>query len=189
LHIGKKNQEYWNHKLLNAVKEKNTTGISKAIKNGANLECADQDTLQKPLHIAAYSGHADVVIILIQAGADVNAQNKLGKTLLDLAHSTFNALNSLASGNLHKQQKIITLLKDKGAKCHNDYGIIPFLPPIITAVSLCILTSNHAAHACFSGLSFLGSIMYTKNKDRAALRSVSACLALIANKVEDCDYM
>ncbi len=56
------------------------------LKSGADLRRADiyGDT---PLHIAAAKGHADIVRLLIENGADKKIRNKNGKTPADLAQN------------------------------------------------------------------------------------------------------
>ena len=55
-----------------------------------------------PLHVAAYSGHKDIIEVLIGAGADPHTTNNKGETPLDVASKT----NSAALGVLVKAQKI-----------------------------------------------------------------------------------
>ena len=51
---------------------------------------AKDDDGSTPLHVAAYNGHKEIVVLLIDAGADVNAQDVLGsnkgKTPLNAAN-------------------------------------------------------------------------------------------------------
>ena len=42
-----------------------------------------------PLHLATRAGHAEVVLVLLQAGANVNAKNSDGDTALHVAASRF----------------------------------------------------------------------------------------------------
>jgi len=56
-----------------------------------------------PLHDAAYRGHKEIVELLIDAGADVNAKNNSGETPLDM-------------GIQLKQTEIADLLRKHGGK-------------------------------------------------------------------------
>jgi hypothetical protein len=65
---------------------------------------------EAPLHLAALDGRADVVAFLLERGAGVNAQNRMGLTPLDLA--LFG--KSIRREGQHDQ--VINLLIEKGGK-------------------------------------------------------------------------
>jgi hypothetical protein len=66
--------------LYNAAGAGDVEVVDVLLQSGANPEAACPRTQFRPLHAAAQRGHAAVIRRLLAAGADVNAQNKRGKT-------------------------------------------------------------------------------------------------------------
>ena len=66
-------------------------------------------TLFTPLHAAVASGHAEVVRLLLEAGADAGARNKRGKTPRQLAKK----LKALALLSLFRQHQGAGAAEDK----------------------------------------------------------------------------
>lgn len=73
------------------------------IGKGALVNSRESRNGATPLMVAAFEGHEDVVRILLEAGADVNAKDAEGNTALSLATT-------------RGHQDVIKLLKAKGAK-------------------------------------------------------------------------
>lgn len=62
-----------------------TDGVLSSIKSLANVDAFITDGSWTALAIAAYAGHADVCVILLQHGADPNLMTKDGSSPLVLA--------------------------------------------------------------------------------------------------------
>ncbi len=91
--------------VLGSCRHENPEYLKKLLQGGkpavlANAKDADDQT---PLHVAAYFDHLLVIKVLLEAGGDVNALNKDGRTPLDMAQR----------GN---SKKAIDLLKENGAQ-------------------------------------------------------------------------
>ena len=67
-----------------AVQGYKTEGISFLINHDADVNAADEQGVT-PLHVAAARGDADVIAVLVKAGADMRAVTKNGKTVWDFA--------------------------------------------------------------------------------------------------------
>jgi hypothetical protein len=81
----------------------------------ADTGLTNSQTLFTPLHAAAHGGHADCVAALLQAGADLGAKNRRGKTALQLAsrkrHAAVTALlsaSALAGGSCRSHRSSST---------------------------------------------------------------------------------
>lgn len=71
--------------LLTAALEGNATEVSDALQQGANIEARDSNGWT-PLMLAVYdSGNVDIVKLLLDHHADIDAQNGSGATALDYA--------------------------------------------------------------------------------------------------------
>ncbi len=62
------------------------------------------------MHDAACRGHADVVKLLLAAGADVNARNTVGSTPLDAAAKVYEFVD------LKKQKACAAIIRKHGGK-------------------------------------------------------------------------
>ncbi|MBI4041400.1 MAG: ankyrin repeat domain-containing protein [Deltaproteobacteria bacterium] len=72
--------------LFHAAKEGHIHALNTLIfQMNADVNVQDEKTGATPLHIAACEGHAAVVKVLVQANADINAQDKNGDTPLHFA--------------------------------------------------------------------------------------------------------
>lgn len=89
-----------------AINENDTVMIQALLKRGANVNLADSETGDTLLIFAARFSTPEVVEALIQAGADVNARNTSGQTVLTLADQ---------NDNLWRKE-IVELLRKRGAK-------------------------------------------------------------------------
>ena len=72
----------WNKKLLVYSKKGDLSGVKQSIKNGANVNCKDNDGWT-PLHWSSYNGHLNVVKYLIEHGADWFIKNDDNKYFID----------------------------------------------------------------------------------------------------------
>jgi predicted membrane chloride channel (bestrophin family) len=68
--------------LHDAVRTGDTVELQRLLSNGANVNAKDSDDQVTPLHVAASGDNADAANILIEARADVDAQNGSGITPL-----------------------------------------------------------------------------------------------------------
>lgn len=70
-------------KLAKAVMNKDTTTVNQLLAGGIDVNVRDEHTDATVLMVASsYSGYANMIELLIQRGADVNAQSNDGKTAL-----------------------------------------------------------------------------------------------------------
>ena len=89
-----------------AIEENDTVMIEALLKRGANVNLADSETGDTLLIFAVRFSTPEVVAALIEAGADVNARNKSGQTVLMVADQ---------KDNLWRNE-IVGLLRKRGAK-------------------------------------------------------------------------
>ncbi|XP_063436881.1 uncharacterized protein LOC134718316 [Mytilus trossulus] len=75
----------WDEKLLKAAENGNIKEVELCIKNGASLECRDDDSGRTPLMWAAEGGHLEVVNYLVTHGSQLEAIDPYGMTPLMLA--------------------------------------------------------------------------------------------------------
>ena len=76
-------------KLLHrAVRENDRGGALEALDSGADANWANPSTSTAALHIACKLGHTKLALLLIQRGADVNAQTKSGWIPMHFAVNT-----------------------------------------------------------------------------------------------------
>lgn len=92
--------------LGHAIDEDDTVMIKALLKRGAEVNLADSETGDTLLMSAAKYSTSEVVRVLIEAGANVNARNKLGQTALTLADNIDNL----------RRREIVALLIERGAK-------------------------------------------------------------------------
>lgn len=92
--------------LAHAIDENDTVMIQALLKRGADVNLTDSQTGDTMLMLAASYSTPEVVQVLIEAGANVNARNKLGHTAMSLAEQ---------KDNLWRRE-IVALLKTHGAK-------------------------------------------------------------------------
>ena len=94
-------------KFINACLEGNKRFVERYIKNKENLNVTDSE-YNTGLIYAIHKGYYDIVKILIDAGADINKQNKLGGTALSVA--AFNEdkeiLKLLIDNNINLNSKL-----------------------------------------------------------------------------------
>ena len=78
--------------LHNAVINNDIESVRTLIRSGANVNAVDDEWMGgngtlgwSPLHLAAYRGHRDIVALLVDRGANVDAVDNYGWTALHLA--------------------------------------------------------------------------------------------------------
>ncbi len=113
-------EEFRNHKqeIHQAAKEGKFDAVKKMLKEDPDLVNAiDSDGLT-PLHLAAEYGHRQIVELLLQEGADINAKSGFKRTPLHFAAS---------SGH----DEIVSLFIEKGAELNKNDSFV--LTPIFQA--------------------------------------------------------
>lgn len=103
--------------LWDACKEGDVNAVKKALANGANpnlLDTRRSKNGRRPLNWAAYYGHLEIIIILIDNGAEIDGQNLTGFTALHHAVEK-------------RKAKAVKLLLEKGANQNlkNKRGLTP----------------------------------------------------------------
>jgi len=89
----------WDDELLEAARNGDLIKVQKALENGANPNVKDKDG-HTPLHLAAFTGHADVARLLLEHGADPRIADNKGHIPLDYAKdSTIRSLLESAMRN------------------------------------------------------------------------------------------
>ncbi len=89
--------------LLAAAFNGDIASVKMLLKSGENIDERDPKYGSTPLIYAAQAGHTDVVKLLLDNGADINAKTKLGQT-------------ALIQASLAGDADIVKLLLDRGAK-------------------------------------------------------------------------
>jgi ankyrin repeat protein len=94
--------------ILKAAKAGDTNKVRALLAIDAQLVNARDNDGSTPLHCATWKGHFEVVTVLLDAGADVNAQNQNG-------HWGTTPLHAAAHAN---HAAIAQLLIERGAEVH-----------------------------------------------------------------------
>lgn len=68
--------------IFTAAETNNVKRLEELIQDGANVNEPDSDRGNTPVHWACAGGHLDAIELLLEYGADINAQNKHGRTPL-----------------------------------------------------------------------------------------------------------
>lgn len=78
--------------LIDAVKNGDIEEVKQMAKIRENLDAGDAQG-QTPLMCAAMGGNIEMVKVLVEAGADINVQDKKGFTVIDWLEGTLRRLN------------------------------------------------------------------------------------------------
>lgn len=95
-------QHHNDNELIAASFHGDLEKVQRLVQNGAEIEAKDGRYQATPLHLASWNGHKDVISLLMESGANKNAQDKHGKTPLHCA---------CRKGN----EEVMKLLLEKGA--------------------------------------------------------------------------
>jgi ankyrin repeat protein len=92
-----------NRALLDAVMMRNTDEIRKWLEAGANVNAKDSEHDEAAILLAAKHANAEIVELLIDEGADVEARNDVGRTALFFAGADSETFARLlaAGANIH----------------------------------------------------------------------------------------
>lgn len=103
--------------IIKAAKKGDVDAVQTLIGQDAALLAARDKDGSTPLHCAAWKGHAQIVELLLDAGADINAHN-------DNGHWGTTPLHAAAHGN---QRKVAEILIQHGADLNakNPRGLTP----------------------------------------------------------------
>jgi ankyrin repeat protein len=121
--------------LIEATRDGDLAGVTRALKQGADIETTEPIGGLTPLIIAANNGFTEIAAHLIDAGADVNATSEQGMT-------------PLIGAALKGYTEIATLLLERGADVDaaNSQGVTPLIAAAqnghVDVVTL--LAANHA---------------------------------------------
>ena len=80
---GMKDNQYF--KVIHSAIRWQKPNIADLLTHPGTVDCLDEQTGNVPIHIAAQNGYTDVVRLLIEKQANVNAKNKKGNTALHMA--------------------------------------------------------------------------------------------------------
>lgn len=94
--------------IIKAAKSGDTSKVKDLLRQDASLVLARDTDGSTPLHCATWKGHKEVVVLLLNSGADVNAENNND-------HWGTTPLHAAAHGN---QKAIAELLIARGADIH-----------------------------------------------------------------------
>ena len=92
--------------------EGRTAAIKVLLRGGAKIGEKDDERGKTPLHWAVFGGQIAATQVLLDAGADVNANNNRGQTPLGAARLRLKA----PGGNKAPFQEVIEVLKARGAR-------------------------------------------------------------------------
>ena len=81
----KEGEDEINNALLAACKDGNISKAQEQLERKANVNCIDKKNNKTPLHVASRMGREDLVLVLLNHGANVHAKDKYGYTALHTA--------------------------------------------------------------------------------------------------------
>ena len=92
-------------RFFNAVRQGNVGQVSKMLKNHPNLVNATNPGGNSPLIMATRKGNANMVELLLNAGADQQHKNERGKTAYDIANSDIKGVMDQHFSKMYQQMR------------------------------------------------------------------------------------
>lgn len=99
--------------MIKAAKKGDVVAVKQLLKLAPSLSNARDKDGSTPLHCACWKGHVEVVRVLLDAGADINAKNQND-------HYGDTALHAAAHGN---QKDVVEILIKRGANVNSKNKI------------------------------------------------------------------
>lgn len=145
--------------IFHAVKVGDVNGVKKFLGAGADVNARDKDgDNQTPLHYACRKGHAAIVRLLLDHGADVNVRNGLHNTPIGLACETDGHLDIVrilidAGADVNAKNSAVNGYTPLHAACrHGHSDVARLLVDVAADVNARNLNGNTPLHvACRRG--------------------------------------
>jgi len=109
--------------LYEAAKDGDLHAAFIAIQKGADLNSQHDIRKETALHVAAYAGHKDMVVFLVQVGANIDCQTRLGRTALHLATLSIQLQNRAEMATFLLSSGANRSLRDLDGKTARDYAL------------------------------------------------------------------
>ena len=153
-------QDQLNRRLLSAIDSKDPEEVRRLLDAGADANTRRSSAKDKPtaLHIAAEAGDVDMVGLLLDRGAKIDARDK----------NRFTPLHTAASKN---SADVCSLLLDRGAKkdAEDEYGYTPIEKAVSAGskdvVMLFLKRGYSIDHSDSGGITLLHKAAQFNNKD------------------------
>jgi len=109
--------------LYEAAKDGDLHAAFIAVQKGANPSSQHDIRKETALHVAAYGGHKDMVVFLVQVGANIDCQTRLGRTALHLATLSIQLQNRAEIATFLLSSGANRSLRDMDGKTARDYAL------------------------------------------------------------------
>jgi len=116
-------QEAVDLSLYEAAKDGDLHAAFIAIQKGADPGSQHDIRKETALHVAAYAGHKDMVVFLVQVGANIDCQTRLGRTALHLATLSVQLQNRAEMATFLLSSGANRSLRDMDGKTARDYAL------------------------------------------------------------------